>query len=797
MRPRTEFVAVAGPLTLRGNRQFISLFCETCFYGMYTVLFMTLLVNYRERPATSRSVQIIRAITIFQYCMVTVHISLAFYQNYLAFTVFDDAETEFNKLGAASYTLAQLAIEWTNCACADSILIWRVWILWNHSLYVVIVPIILVIVSTTSGYLVCWSMNAVDSSASSDFGDLFGPAVEKWAILLAICVMLTNIICTGMIAGRIWWHNRETQKAMGLNGMPHKYRTIFYGILESGALYLLAWIVAILLYLINTSAIIPMLDIISQLSGIVPALIVIIVSRSIDAATHYEEALTTINYRRNSRMQMGTSCTVDRELRASPKNSLEMIPMMDVDEQEAVQLQPSQPPPPPQQARNSRISSAVVFVDDNHPFDLDSYISNYTGRAAIDRLTHIVSVCPSVAVDAFTLAVRLIQKARDPGLFQTLCHAYEQVSAYSDVKLPSISELPAIQTKWTDDTLKKNQSEKMKLEAELKNYSNNMIKESIRMGHRDLAEFSRSVGDYPSALKHWTKSREFCTTSQHVLDGCLSTIELLIEQRNYSHLPTYVFKAEAALEAVTSSAATLAKAENSSGAGGSRKTASAMSPDREILQSKLDFATALGQLAQSNYERAAYHFLRLSSGTGSGGGLARIAWRYCHLWFCLRARVVIEEPHVREMIEAYMASNFKGVLETLGKYNTRHTIDIHLFPHLTTLNSLTRNRLVSLYFAPFSSIKLDRMAQAFGWSVVETEDYVVGLVRSGDIGGRVDSRAKVLQVKKTDHRAELFAHAIKTGVEIAKTNKKLLYRIKLQQADGTTLHPLTGFACFV
>ncbi|KAH7869478.1 uncharacterized protein C8R40DRAFT_733910 [Lentinula edodes] len=353
MRPRTEFVAVAlssgqfglsiitsflasftasafcqltmGVSVVQG--QFISLFCETCFYGMYTVLFMTLLVNYRERPATSRSVQIIRAITIFQYCMVTVHISLAFYQNYLAFTVFDDAETEFNKLGAASYTLAQLAIEWTNCACADSILIWRVWILWNHSLYVVILPIILVIVSTTSGYLVCWSMNAVDSSASSDFGDLFGPAVEKWAILLAICVMLTNIICTGMIAGRIWWHNRETQKAMGLDGMPHKYRTIFYGILESGALYLLAWIVAILLYLINTSAIIPMLDIISQLSGIVPALIVIIVSRSIDAATHYEEALTTINYRRNSRMQMGTSCTVDRELRASPKNSLEMIPV--------------------------------------------------------------------------------------------------------------------------------------------------------------------------------------------------------------------------------------------------------------------------------------------------------------------------------------------------------------------------------------------------------------------------------------------------------------------------------------
>ncbi|KAJ3982946.1 26S proteasome subunit RPN7-domain-containing protein [Lentinula detonsa] len=477
--------------------------------------------------------------------------------------------------------------------------------------------------------------------------------------------------------------------------------------------------------------------------------------------------------------------------------------MMDVDEQDATQPSKQQPQPP----RNSRISTVVVLVDDNHPFDLDSYISNYTGRTAIDRLTHIISVCPSVAVDAFVLAVKLIQKARDPSLYQTLCHAYEQVSAYSDIKLPNISELPAIQSKWTDDTLKKNHAQKIKLEAELKSYSNNMIKESIRMGHRDLAEFSRSIGDYPSALKHWTKSREFCTTSQHVLDGCLSTIELLIEQRNYSHLPTYVFKAEAALEAVASSAANAAKADNTSGAGSSRKT-SAMSPDREILQSKLDFATALGQLAQSNYERAAYHFLRLSSGTGGQGGLGdwfgklvspgdiAIYGSVCALASLSRSAfkaqvlenlsfgVYIEqESHVREMVEAYMASNFKGVLETLSKYNTRHTIDIHLYPHLSTLNSLTRNRLVSLYFAPFSSIKLDRMAQAFGWSVEETEEYVVGLVRSGDIGGRVDSRAKVLQVRKTDHRAELFARAIKTGVEIAKTNKKLLYRIKLQQAE--------------
>jgi COP9 signalosome complex subunit 1 len=48
------------------------------------------------------------------------------------------------------------------------------------------------------------------------------------------------------------------------------------------------------------------------------------------------------------------------------------------------------------------------------------------------------------------------------------------------------------------------------------------------MAHRDLADFYRSLGEHSSALKHYTKSREFCTTSQHVLDMCMSVIEVYI-----------------------------------------------------------------------------------------------------------------------------------------------------------------------------------------------------------------------------------------------------------------------------
>lgn len=46
------------------------------------------------------------------------------------------------------------------------------------------------------------------------------------------------------------------------------------------------------------------------------------------------------------------------------------------------------------------------------------------------------------------------------------------------------------------------------------------------MAHRDLGEHHRATGDFASALKHLTKLREFCSTSQHVLDMCLSVLEV-------------------------------------------------------------------------------------------------------------------------------------------------------------------------------------------------------------------------------------------------------------------------------
>lgn len=144
----------------------------------------------------------------------------------------------------------------------------------------------------------------------------------------------------------------------------------------------------------------------------------------------------------------------------------------------------------------------------------------------------------------------------------------------------------------------------------------------------------------------------------------VACIQLLIEQRNYSHLPTYVFKAEAALDAATANLSNNNNAPSGASSApvpmvttGSKKK----SAERENVQSKLDLATALSHLGQANYEKAAFHLLRIGPAKELGdwvgkasdpkvlgysfliGPLDHRPWRPCCLWNTLRT---IKSPPV-------------------------------------------------------------------------------------------------------------------------------------------------------
>jgi len=179
--------------------------------------------------------------------------------------------------------------------------------------------------------------------------------------------------------------------------------------------------------------------------------------------------------------------------------------------------------------KKKEIVQVVINPED---FDLDGYINNYTGHTKIARLIFIAEHCKALEIDAFKAAIDELKQTMNTPLYKGVV---EKVGERFGIPLDA---------QWIDSTDKKATAQQERLELELNGYKTNLIKESIRMGHNDLGDFHYSRGDLNAALKCYVRTRDYCTTSKHIIQMCLNVIKVSIELGNYAHVVNYVAKAE-------------------------------------------------------------------------------------------------------------------------------------------------------------------------------------------------------------------------------------------------------------
>lgn len=83
------------------------------------------------------------------------------------------------------------------------------------------------------------------------------------------------------------------------------------------------------------------------------------------------------------------------------------------------------------------------------------------------------------------------------------------------------------------------------------------------MAHRDLGDHLRSTGNLQEALKYYIKTRDHCSTSEHVVEMCISVIEVSLDLKEYHAISAYVSKAEGLLDSFNPLAAASSKASSS------------------------------------------------------------------------------------------------------------------------------------------------------------------------------------------------------------------------------------------
>eukprot|EP00698_Gefionella_okellyi_P008790 TRINITY_DN219_c0_g1_i2.p1 TRINITY_DN219_c0_g1~~TRINITY_DN219_c0_g1_i2.p1 ORF type:complete len:424 (-),score=98.89 TRINITY_DN219_c0_g1_i2:68-1288(-) len=380
-------------------------------------------------------------------------------------------------------------------------------------------------------------------------------------------------------------------------------------------------------------------------------------------------------------------------------------------------------------------------------FEIESYLSQYKGHGRISRLKYIGEHCKELSANVFKQCLEELKKTTNTGTYQEVCKA---------------ANLP-VDTAWVDAMDRKSQILLEKLEMELNGYKTNLVKESIRMGHNDLGDFQYERGDLNSALKCYVRTRDYCTTPQHILDMCLKVVRVSIEMGNYAHVSSYVTKAESTPELTD-----------------------------PVTIAKLNVAAGLSHLSNRKYLLAAKKFMAVTDDLGTtfneilSMNDVAIYGALCALATFDRQQLkdqVIDNngafknllelvPAVREMIGDFYNSRYAQCFTFIDKLKNDIQLDVFLSPHARTLLNEIRHKALIQYFTPYQSADIKQMASAFNTTVQGMERELALLIMDGQIHARIDPNSKILYGEEADVRNAAFEAALKMDAEFEEEAKR-------------------------
>ncbi|KAJ8472953.1 hypothetical protein ONZ45_g16476 [Pleurotus djamor] len=234
------------------------------------------------------------AIVIFQYILSTAHFFMAFYQDITLLGGGDIGPfRDIQYHGKFAFT--QVATEFFSCILADILLAWRTYVIYGRDRRILIAPAILILATfiATYGYVGA-SIQGLSWLPTPDFQGIFDQSrmtpISTWNILFMALSVATNVVLTTLTAAKLLLHHRTMKSVHGFSSLIFESAVI----IESGLLYTLAWVVYLILFLLKSNGDIVAMDIIAQLAGIVPTLIIVTVAAGLSP-------VQTVSYRRPPR----------------------------------------------------------------------------------------------------------------------------------------------------------------------------------------------------------------------------------------------------------------------------------------------------------------------------------------------------------------------------------------------------------------------------------------------------------------------------------------------------------------
>ncbi|KDQ49552.1 hypothetical protein JAAARDRAFT_186972 [Jaapia argillacea MUCL 33604] len=271
----------------------VSIFMQTLLYGVFCPLFFaTIIVLRRKVAAQSGMSKVMMGTAITMFILATMHIGVNFTRIIKAFIIFKNEPggpaAYFNELSNFTNIFGS-TIYVAQTLLGDGFVLYRCAVVCGRKYWIVAFPGLLLMGSTVTGIGILYSFAKVAQDA-----EIFLPELGHWIVSFFTLTLATNLICTGLVAARVWKINKMSERVGTANLMP-----VLLVIVESGAIYSATLLTLLFTYVADSWAQYLLLDAVSPIVGITFSLVILRLSLGLtapDGVTRTFHDLHTHNY---------------------------------------------------------------------------------------------------------------------------------------------------------------------------------------------------------------------------------------------------------------------------------------------------------------------------------------------------------------------------------------------------------------------------------------------------------------------------------------------------------------------
>ncbi|TFK64237.1 hypothetical protein BDN72DRAFT_901719 [Pluteus cervinus] len=251
----------------------IGTWCEVLLFGVYTTLFLESTVIMFERYSRrSFSARLFTAVMCVIYMVAVAHIGVGLYRLIKGYVWIEGSEAQLRywsiafarPMEATLVNLLQVAV----ITMADFLLIYRCYIVWSRTFWVIIPSIILALANFSANIatITLWAM----------LGALRGTHYTNLLNSIFPTAIVQNVLTTGLIIYRLIRQHKES-RAAGVHDTSSRLslRNVGLIMLESAAIYTCHLLLTLILYILNFDGQFILVDITVPIIGITWSLIAV------------------------------------------------------------------------------------------------------------------------------------------------------------------------------------------------------------------------------------------------------------------------------------------------------------------------------------------------------------------------------------------------------------------------------------------------------------------------------------------------------------------------------------------